>query len=161
VRDDTALAASYHYNIDTVPTLIRLLDGKEDRVVGWRRAEWEAFTGIDGLGEGLPDYRPGCGSKTVDFGMPVRHKMKYGNTGLASRRIGVPGLSDPVETCYERGWTDGLPVVPPACWKCWTARRARRNATSWSRASLTEAPARRAVCMTSGGLNSSASSPSA
>jgi hypothetical protein len=112
--DDTALATSYHYNIDTVPTLIRLKDGKEDgRVVGWRRAEWEAFTAISGLGEGLPDYRPGCGSKTMDPGMPVRLKVKYGNTGLASRRIPVPALSDPVETCYERGWTDGLPVVPP------------------------------------------------
>jgi hypothetical protein len=113
-RDDTALAASYHHKIDTVPTLIRLRDGNEDgRVVGWRRAEWEAFTGVGGLGNGLPDYRPGCGSKTLDPGMPVRLKVQYGNTGLASRRIPVPVLSDPVETCYERGWTDGLPVVPP------------------------------------------------
>jgi hypothetical protein len=114
LRDDTSLAASYRYNINTVPTLIRLRDGKEDgRIVGWRRAEWEAFTGICGLGAGLPDYRPGCGSKTMDPGMPVRLKVKYGNTGLASRRIPVSTLSDPVETCYERGWTDGLPVVPP------------------------------------------------
>ena len=114
VRDDTALAASYHYNIDTVPTLIRLRDGKEvGRIVGWRRTEWEAFTGLGGLGDGLPDYRPGCGSKTMDPGMPVRLKVKYGNSGLASRRIPVSVLSDPVETCYERGWTDGLPVVPP------------------------------------------------
>jgi hypothetical protein len=114
-RDDTALAVSYHYDIDTVPTLIRLRDGKEDgRVVGWRREEWEALTGIAGLGDGLPGYRPGCGSKTMDPGMPVRLKVKYGNTGLAARRIPVSELSDAVETCYERGWTDGLPVVPPA-----------------------------------------------
>jgi thiol-disulfide isomerase/thioredoxin len=112
--DDTALAMSYRYNIDTVPTLIRLKDGQEDaRTVGWRRSEWQAVTGISGLGEGLPDYRPGCGSKTMDPGMPARLKVKYGNTGLASRRIEVPPLSDPVETCYERGWSDGLPVVPP------------------------------------------------
>jgi hypothetical protein len=112
--DDTALAASYHYNIDTVPTLIRLRGGQEDaRVVGWRRSEWQAVTGIPGLGEELPEYRPGCGSKTMDPGMPTRLKVKYGNTGLASRRIAVAALSDPVETCYERGWTDGLPVVPP------------------------------------------------
>jgi hypothetical protein len=112
--DDTALATSYHYNIDTVPTLIRLAGGQEDaRAVGWRRSEWQAITGIPGLGEGLPEYRPGCGSKTMDPGMPARLKVKYGNTGLASRRIEVAALSDPVETCYERGWTDGLPVVPP------------------------------------------------
>jgi hypothetical protein len=112
--DDTALATSYHYNIDTVPTLIRLQGGQEDaRVVGWRRSEWQVVTGIPGLGDGLPEYRPGCGSKTMDPGMPARLKVKYGNTGLASRRIDVPALSDAVETCYERGWTDGLPVVPP------------------------------------------------
>jgi hypothetical protein len=114
VCDDAALAASYRYDVDTVPTLVRFKGGHEDaRAVGWRRSEWEAVTGISGLGEGLPEYRPGCGSKTMDPGMPVRLKVKYGNTGLASRRIAVPALSDPVETCYERGWTDGLPVVPP------------------------------------------------
>ncbi|HKD30255.1 MAG TPA: thioredoxin family protein, partial [Xanthobacteraceae bacterium] len=69
VHDDTALAASYHYNIDTVPTLIHLRDGQEDtRAIGWRRSEWEAVAGIPGLGEELPDYRPGCGSKTMDPG---------------------------------------------------------------------------------------------
>src|SRR5215468_10513320 len=79
--DDTALAGSYHYNIDTVPTLIRVRSGQEEaRVVGWRRSEWEAVTGIPGLGDGLPDYRPGCGSKTMDPGMPARLKVKYGNT---------------------------------------------------------------------------------
>jgi hypothetical protein len=112
--DDTALATSYRYNVDTVPTLLRLKDGQEDtRAVGWRRPEWEAVTGISGLGEGLPEYRPGCGSKTMDPAMPVRLKVRYGNTGLVSRRVAVPALSDPAETCYERGWTDGLPVVPP------------------------------------------------
>jgi len=112
--DDTALATSYRYDIDTVPTLIRLKGGREDqRVVGWQRGEWQAITGIEALGEGLPAHRPGCGSKTMDPGMPARLKVKYGNTGLASRRITVAPLSDPVETCYERGWSDGLPVVPP------------------------------------------------
>src|SRR5882724_5184108 len=40
--DDTALATAYHYNIDTVPTLIRLAGGREDaRAVGWRQSEWQ------------------------------------------------------------------------------------------------------------------------
>jgi hypothetical protein len=113
-HDDTALATSYRYDIETVPTLIRLRDGNEDkRTVGWVRAEWQAITGIAGLGHDLPAFRPGCGSLTRDPGMPARLKVKYGNTGLASRRIEVPALSDPVETCYERGWSDGMPVVPP------------------------------------------------
>lgn len=25
----------------------------------------------------------------------------------------IPASVDPIEVCYERGWTDGLPVVPP------------------------------------------------
>src|SRR5260370_20077470 len=89
--DDTALAASYHYNVDTVPTLIRLAGGQDDaRVCGWRRSEWQAISGITGLGEGLPEYRPGCGSKTMDPGMAARPKGKYGNTRLASRPTPVP-----------------------------------------------------------------------
>ena len=32
---------------------------------------------------------------------------------LSSDRIDVGHLGDPIEICFERGWTDGLPVVPP------------------------------------------------
>jgi thiol-disulfide isomerase/thioredoxin len=114
VRDDTALAASYGYAIETVPTLIRFAGGREvARVVGWQRDDWRAITGIPTLGEGLPAFRPGCGSMTVEYGMAVRLKVKYGNTGLAARRIELPPLADPHEACADRGWTDGLPVVPP------------------------------------------------
>ena len=31
---------------------------------------------------------------------------------LTSERVDVD-LHDAIEACYERGWTDGLPVVPP------------------------------------------------
>src|SRR5260370_31501274 len=88
--DDTALATSYHYNIDTVPTLIRLRGGQEDaRAGGWRRSECQAVTCIPGLGEGPPEYRPGCGSKTMDPGMPARLKVKFRNPSPASRHIAV------------------------------------------------------------------------
>ena len=33
--------------------------------------------------------------------------------GLVSRKIELAENDDPVEICYERGWTDGLPVTPP------------------------------------------------
>jgi len=36
-----------------------------------------------------------------------------GKTLLAARRIEYPETADPAEVCYERGWTDGLPVTPP------------------------------------------------
>jgi hypothetical protein len=114
VRDDTALADSYRYAIETVPTLIRLAEGREvGRVVGWQRDDWRAITGIPTLGERLPTHRPGCGSLTIEPGMAVRLKVKYGNTGLAARRIELSPLADPFEACADRGWTDGLPVVPP------------------------------------------------
>lgn len=32
---------------------------------------------------------------------------------LASKRYPVRDLADAIELCYEKGWTDGLPVVPP------------------------------------------------
>ncbi len=32
---------------------------------------------------------------------------------LRSERHGVENLDDAIELCFERGWTDGLPVVPP------------------------------------------------
>src|SRR3546814_1690646 len=33
--------------------------------------------------------------------------------GLRARRIEVSALEDEAEACFERGWSDGLPVVPP------------------------------------------------
>ena len=59
--DDTSLAASWHHQIETVPTLLRVANGVEQaRIVGWVRAEWEAFTGVARLGPELPAWRPGC-----------------------------------------------------------------------------------------------------
>jgi len=34
-------------------------------------------------------------------------------TSLSSKRHVVEDLGQAIELCYERGWTDGLPVVPP------------------------------------------------
>ena len=33
---------------------------------------------------------------------------------LTSKRVDVTGtLNDAIELCYQKGWTDGLPVIPP------------------------------------------------
>lgn len=34
-------------------------------------------------------------------------------TELASNRFAVDDLADAIDLCFEKGWTDGLPVVPP------------------------------------------------
>ena len=112
--DDRSLEQSWRHGVETVPTLIRLQDGAEaERTVGWDRAEWNRVTGLDPLGSGLPDFQPGCGSKSVDPGMPEILEVAFGKPPLKARVIDVHAPEDEHELCFSRGWSDGLPVVPP------------------------------------------------
>ncbi len=112
--DDTGLATSWSLGVETVPTLIRYENGQEvARTFGWDRAEWISVTGDPDLGEGLPVFRPGCGSKTMDPGMPERLALKFGDIKINSRSIEVDENDDPMEIAYDRGWSDGLPITPP------------------------------------------------
>ncbi len=113
-HDDTELELSYRLGIETVPTLLRIEDGAEaDRIVGWSREQWEAFTGRTELGPDLPEHRPGCGSLSVDPFRIDALEARYGGSGLSSRRVELADLEDEHEAMFDRGWTDGLPVVPP------------------------------------------------
>ena len=108
VREDESLEFSYEYEIETVPTLLKFERGEVvERTVGWNRDVWRKLTGIDDLGEGLPEHRPGCGSKTLDVPLPID------TSHLRSRRVTIGSLEDDIEACIARGWSDGLPVVPP------------------------------------------------
>ena len=114
VRHDDDLALSWHHNIETVPTLLRVSGGvSESRAVGWSRGEWEQFTGVEGLGDGLPDWRPGCGSLSVDPALADELAVRFSGSGLRSRRVELAALEDEWEAMWDRGWSDGLPVVPP------------------------------------------------
>lgn len=114
VVDDTDLSVSWHHDIEAVPTLIRVKEGQEvERALGWHRGEWAALTGLADLGPGLPELRPGCGSLSVD---PVRGPelaIRFSGSKLAARRVEIAELEDEVEAFFDRGWSDGLPVVPP------------------------------------------------
>jgi hypothetical protein len=113
-EDDTALARSFAADIETVPTLIRYHGGREvARIWGWDRAEWRRVAGDAALGEGLPAFQPGCGSLTREPNVHEHLVARFGTPGIASRQVALGDWDDPVEACYERGWTDGLPVVPP------------------------------------------------
>jgi hypothetical protein len=112
--DDTGLAMSWHHDIEAVPTLIRVDHGVErQRTEGWHRGDWQKLTGVDALGEGLPEWRPGCGSLSVDPSLAGELAVRFGATRLHSRRVEIASLEDEMEALYARGWTDGLPVVPP------------------------------------------------
>ena len=114
VVDDRDLDLSWQLQLDTVPTLLRLSAGREvGRVVGWDRRQWEDFTGCQGLGAGLPDYRPGCGSRTVEPGIAEELEVRFRGGTLRARRVELSPLEDEMEALFSRGWTDGLPVVPP------------------------------------------------
>ena len=45
--------------------------------------------------------------------MAERLEAKHKGGTLVSRKIEYAETTDPVEVCYERGWSDGLPVTPP------------------------------------------------
>ena len=83
------------------------------RAVGWERSDWQALAGLHELGAGLPAAQPGCGARNVEPGMKERLMVRFGDVDIAARRIELGAYDDPLESCFERGWTDGLPVVPP------------------------------------------------
>jgi hypothetical protein len=111
---DTDLAVSWHHNIETVPTLIRVKNGREvERTVGWVRNEWRTITGIGDLGSDLVEFRPGCGSLSVDPDVVDELRVRHAGSTLHARRVDFAEREDDMEALFARGWTDGLPVVPP------------------------------------------------
>jgi hypothetical protein len=111
---DRTLEYSWCLDTEFVPTLIRVENGQEvARTHGWHKEDWRAISGLPDLGEDLPEMRPGCGSKTLEPGIAEKLELDYGDLKLQSREIDIADADDPIEACFERGWSDGLPVVPP------------------------------------------------
>lgn len=126
---DADLAVSWHHAIETVPTLLRVENGLVvERTEGWLRADWQRITGVADLGDDLPVMRPGCGSMSVDPDLVDRLRARFEAGSLASRRIELAELDDDVEAMFARGFSDGLPVVPP------TEERVLRMLTGTTRA---------------------------
>jgi hypothetical protein len=111
---DATLEHSYRLGVEFVPTLIRVEGGREvERTYGWQRDEWQRITGVPGLGGGLPAMRPGCGSMTVEPGVAEELAVRFGDAKFGARLVELGESEDPLEACFARGWSDGLPVVPP------------------------------------------------
>ena len=112
--DDTTLEQSFRFEVEAVPTVIRLENGKEiARTFGWNRAEWERVTGLQGS-------RLGLAGDASRLRLEDARARRLGGAGralwrqrprLAPDRIGE--WDDEIEACFDRGWSDGLPVVPP------------------------------------------------
>ena len=114
VIDDTALGLSWELQTETTPTVYRIEDGKvAESVAGWHRERWEAITGISGLGPELPETRPGCGSIIFEPDVHQRLLREHSSSSLQSRRVELGASEDPFEAMIARGWSDGLPLVPP------------------------------------------------
>ena len=123
--DDSALRVSFAYEIDTVPTII-LADavGNElEQFVGFSKADWQAlYQRLISVTlapapvadwSSYPDWRPGCGSKSVEPGIAERLAAAAEGSPLRARRIEIGEADDAFEFMFEQGLTDGLPVVPP------------------------------------------------
>ncbi|MFT7646539.1 MAG: hypothetical protein ACI8Y4_001274 [Candidatus Poriferisodalaceae bacterium] len=114
VVHDEDLSVSWHHDVETVPTLIHVMQGVEmARTVGWDRTDWEVFTGVDDLGHELRDWMPGCGSLSVDPNLADGLELKFGDRVTHSRLVEFATLEDEFEAMFDRGWSDGLPIIPP------------------------------------------------
>lgn len=112
--DDTSLEFSYRNQIEIVPTLISSNSEQEvARTVGWDKSEWQQLTGLSNLGTNLVDFKPGCGSKSQDPGMEEQLAARFDSEMLSARKVELAESEDEIEACFDRGWSDGLPVVPP------------------------------------------------
>lgn len=113
-QHDADLSVSWHYDIETVPTVMRIENGVEvARTVGWSQDEWRKITGVATLGSELPAMRPGCGSMSVDPDLEDTLRVRFEGDVLTARHISLASAEDEIEALYARGWTDGFPVVPP------------------------------------------------
>ncbi len=114
VEEDLDLKMSYEFNVETVPTVIKTENNQEkQRWVGWNKREWKNIFKITSIHETLPEMKPGCGSRSVEPGIYEKLVVKFGGIQFKSRNLKINGLEDEIEFCFERGWSDGLPVVPP------------------------------------------------
>jgi thiol-disulfide isomerase/thioredoxin len=123
--DDETLKVSFSADIDTVPTLYwNDADGSpRETLIGFVRDEWrqtcDAITEAQGTApvaldwDALPEWRPGCGSRSADPLIAERLQAESENSPLRARRIEIASQDDEFEFMFDQGFSDGLPLVPP------------------------------------------------
>lgn len=122
--DDSELKVSFAYGLEFVPTIVLANSEGEEirRFYGFDKADWQSLIAelarIAGVVEpqidwsAYPKQRVGCGSRSVEPEIAERFEAEARGEKLTARQIEI-GAQDPFEFMFERGLTDGLPVVPP------------------------------------------------
>lgn len=116
---DVDLELSARFDPDAVPTVVLLEDGEErDRVEGidrQRLLDLAAQAGVTLDLDGLPERRVGCASVNRDpqVALTLAARKARASGRLQARELELGGLEDPIEAMFERGFSDGLPLVPP------------------------------------------------
>jgi peroxiredoxin len=127
---DRDLRVSREYDPQAVPTMF-LIDaaGKIARTsVAFNKGELNAIAAemLNAVGvepfeiasgrDGAPDTKPGCVSRHLEpraGGDPAASVNLYVERGPRASRIALDDGVDPYEFCYEAGFADPLPVIPP------------------------------------------------
>jgi hypothetical protein len=116
---DDDLTLSVRFDPDAVPAVI-LLDGGSERArtEGLDRPKLSDLADQAGITlelDGLPERRPGCASITRDPVVAARLQAQQARADgrLKARELEIGELEDPIEALFDRGYSDGLPLVPP------------------------------------------------
>ena len=128
-RSDLDLRGSVAYGLEAVPAIF-VLDAQgrvAARSQGFDRADLERLSrhladlaGVPDPGplgaRGIPDFQPGCVSRHLEpdgEGAVAAPLDLYARRSGRASRVPVPQGTDLHEWCYEQGFADPLPVVPP------------------------------------------------
>ncbi len=122
--DDSALMVSYAYDLEIVPTLywVDKKGNQLQRHEGFLKQDWRSLLNevcdfsdcrIEVPWSKLPEWRPGCGSLSVDPLIAERLHAESENSPMRARKIEIGSSDDTFEFMYDQGFSDGLPLVPP------------------------------------------------
>ena len=123
--DDSALQVSFAYDLDIVPTIL-ITDSTGEVILrdeGFVKTDWQSHaeqiatisaSPVAQLNwDAFPDWRPGCGSLSVDPVIGEKLRAAAENSPLRARRLEIAEQDDEFEFMFDQGFSDGLPLVPP------------------------------------------------